>query len=173
EKSLGGSDYDYATSIQQTKDNGYTVAGYSYSNDGDVTENYGNYDFWIVKLNANGAIVWQKSLGGSNSDWATSIQQTKDNGYIIAGYSYSTDGNVTGHHGSTDNTDCWIVKLNANGAIEWQKSLGGSDYDYANSIQQTSDGGYIIAGSSYSTDGNVTDHHGSTNYNDYWIVKLK
>jgi hypothetical protein len=116
------------------------------------------------------SIEWQISLGGSADDWAYSIQQTNDGGYIIAGYSASTDGDVTGNQGSAD---YWIVKLDPNGAIEWEKSLGGSDYDYATSIQQTKDNGYIIAGYSYSTDGDVTGHHGSTDNPDYWIVKLK
>ncbi|MDR0664039.1 MAG: hypothetical protein LBF86_00745, partial [Helicobacteraceae bacterium] len=81
------------------------------------------------------AIEWQKSLGGSDYDYARSIGQTSDGGYIIAGESHSNDGDVTNHRGSTGNPDYWIVKLNANGSIAWQKSLGGSSADYANSIQ--------------------------------------
>ncbi|MBK8912338.1 MAG: hypothetical protein IPM61_13535 [Chlorobi bacterium] len=166
QKSLGGSSLDYAKSIQQTNDGGYIVAGYSQSNDGDVTGNHGGVDYWIVKLTSAGVIQWQKSLGGSRGNYATSIAQTSDGGYIIAGYSSSTDGNVTGNHGSTD---YWIVKLTSVGAIQWQKSLGGSGGEEAHSITQTSDGGYIVAGWSSSTDGDVTGNHGST---DYWIVKL-
>jgi pimeloyl-ACP methyl ester carboxylesterase len=113
------------------------------------------------------AIEWQKILGGSNDDYAESIQQTSDGGYIIAGYSNSSDGDVTGNDGSS--WDYWVVKLNGSGAIEWEKNLGGSWADYAESIQQTTDGGYIVAGYSNSSDGNVTGHHGSY---DYWIVKL-
>ncbi len=168
QKSLGGSSTDYARSIQQTSDGGYIVAGYSASMDGDVTGNHGG-DFWIVKLNSGGSIQWQKSLGGSTFDGASSIQQTNDGGYIVAGWSRSNDGDVTGHHGSTDSTDLWIVKLNSGGSIEWQKCFGGSAHDGASSIQQTSDGGYIIAASADSKDGDVTGHHG---YDDYWIVKL-
>ncbi len=166
QKSLGGSDYDFANSIQQTADSGYIVAGSSRSNDGDVSGNHGSYDYWIVKLKKTGAIQWQKSLGGSNVDEATSIQQTTDGGYIVAGYSFSNDGDVTGHH---SNYDYWIVKLKKSGAIQWQKSLGGIGYDEAYSIQQTADGGYIVAGASTSNDGDVSGNHGS---NDYWIVKL-
>jgi len=223
QKCLGGSSYDYANSIQQTSDGGYIIAGESESNDGNVTGNHGNTDYWIVKLDANGNIVWQKCFGGSGIDKPSSIQQTSDGGYIVAGESDSNDGNVTGNHGNTDcwiikldengniiwqkclgdlgyegaysirqtsdgsyiiagnsqpagdipenyrSVDYWIVKLDANGNIVWQKCLGGSSYDYANSIQQTSDGGYIIAGESESNDGNVTGNHGNT---DCWIVKL-
>ncbi|MDR0647870.1 MAG: InlB B-repeat-containing protein [Synergistaceae bacterium] len=166
EKSLGGSGYDDAHSIQQTSDGGYIVAGISDSNDGDVTGNHGNWDYWIVKLNAGGTIVWQKSLGGSGNDLAYAIDQTGDGGYVIAGQSESTDGDVSGNHGDMD---YWVVRLDASGNIQWQKSLGGSDNDQAHSIRQTSDGGYIVAGYSQSTDGDVSGNHGDT---DYWVVKL-
>jgi len=166
QKSLGGSSSEYAYSIQQTTDGGYIIAGFSGSNDGDVTGNQGFLDYWIVKLTSTGDIDWQKSLGGNSDDRANSIQQTTDGGYIIAGYSGSNDGDVTGNHGMND---CWIVKLTSEGVIDWQKSLGGSNKDQANSIQQTTDGGYIIAGFSGSNDGDVTGNHGSY---DYWVVKL-
>src|SRR6476659_6468485 len=103
------------------------------------------------------AIQWQKTLGGSGSDGAYSVKLTSDGGYIIAGVSYSSDGDVTGNHGDYD---YWIVKLNSNGTIQWQKSMGGSGYDQASSIVQTTDGGYIIAGYSESNDGDVSGNHG-------------
>ena len=171
-KSLGGSDFDIATSIQQTTDGGYIVAGGSDSNDGDVTGNHGGSDYWIVKLNSSGTIEWQKSLGGSDDDLAYSIQQTTDGGYIVAGCAHSNDGDITGHHGSTRCTDYWIVKLSSSGTIEWQKSLGGNCDDIAEAIQQTSDGGYVVAGRLSSNDGDGTEHHGSNGTSDYWIVKL-
>ncbi|MPM15387.1 hypothetical protein SDC9_61757 [bioreactor metagenome] len=108
-------------------------------------------------------------MGGSSGDLATSIQQTSDSGYIVAGYSYSTNGDVTGHHGTNSYCDYWIVQLNSTGDIIWQKSIGGSAEDRAAAIQQTSDGGYIVSGNSESTDGDVNGNHGSP---DYWIVKL-
>ncbi len=189
QKSLGGSDSDWAHSIQQTADGGFIVAGESHSNNGDVSgwhEGYDHYgyhtsDYWIVKLDSAGEIEWQKCLGGSDDDFARSIQQTADGGYIVAGYSASNDGDVSGHHpggcGDPDGIwyeypDCWIVKLNSAGEIEWQKILGGSRDDWAYSIQQTTDGGYIVAGCSRSNDGDVSGHHGRTDYPDFWIVKL-
>jgi hypothetical protein len=172
QKSLGGTDDDVANSIQQTTDGGFLVGGRSYSNDGDVSGNHGYYDYWIVKLDLTGTLEWQKSLGGADLDIATSIQQTTDGGFVVAGYSESNDGDVSGHHGSSSDADYWIVKLDAAGTIEWQKSLGGTYEDVANSIQQTTDGGYVVAGSSESNDGDVSGHHGSTSYPDYWIVKL-
>ena len=166
QKSLGGSSFDYAYSIIQTTDDGYIVAGYSNSNNGDVSGNHGNSDYWVLKLDASGNIQWQKTLGGSNDDRANSIVQTTDGGYVVAGYSNSNDDDVSGNHG---NNDYWIVKLDASGNIQWQKSLGGSDFDYAYSIVQTTDGGYIVVGYSESNDGDVNGNHGNS---DYWVVKL-
>lgn len=169
QKSLGGSDDDDASSVQQTKDGGYIVAGSSQSNDGDVSGNHGGSDYWIVKLNSSGNIEWQKSLGGSSDEGAGSIQQTTDGGYIATGTSTSTDGDVTGHHFSIYPQDYWVVKLDATGNLQWQKSLGGSGEDVASSVQQTTDGGYIVAGWSTSNDGDVSGNHGGE---DCWIVKL-
>ncbi|MCD6124258.1 T9SS type A sorting domain-containing protein [bacterium] len=166
QKSFGGSDDDWAQSIQQTADGGFIVAGMSESNNGDISGNHGYSDCWIVKLNSSGSIVWQKCLGGSNWDCAYSIQQTLDGGFIMAGVSCSNDGDVSGNHGGCD---CWIVKLDSYGNIVWQKCLGGSYWDGAYSIQQTLDGGFIVAGVSNSNDGDVSGNHG---YADYWVVKL-
>jgi hypothetical protein len=166
QKCLGGSDYDWVNSIQQTSDGGFIIAGETYSNDGDVTENHGYRDFWIVKLSATGEIQWQKSLGGSWEDEAKSIQQTSDGGFIVAGYTALNDGDVTGNHGGKD---FWVVKLSAEGEIQWQKCLGGSKDDEAESIQQTNDGGFIVAGYTASKDGDITGNHGGK---DFWVVKL-
>ncbi|UCH14009.1 MAG: hypothetical protein JSV22_13005 [Bacteroidales bacterium] len=166
EKCHGGQHSEFAYSIQQTTDSGYIVAGTCYDNGGDVTGNHGYEDYWIVKLTSTGELVWQKSLGGSSFDFAREVRQTSDGGYIIAGYSNSNDGDVTGNHGDYD---YWIVKLTSTGQLDWQKSLGGSESDKAYSVQQTTDGGYIIAGFSYSSDGDVTGLH---DFYDYWIVKL-
>jgi len=166
QKSLGGSIEDVAYSVQQTLDGGYIVAGYAGSTNGDVAGNHGAHDFWVIKLTNTGNMDWQKCLGGSGLDESSVIEQTSDGGYIIAGTSKSTNGDVTGNHG---NWDYWVVKLDSIGTIDWQKSLGGSSLESASSVQQTLDGGYIIAGNSFSTDGDVTGNHGDS---DYWVVKL-
>jgi len=166
QKSLGGSDEERVHSISQTADGGFIVAGYSESNDGDVSGNHGGRDYWVVKLNSSGNIQWQKCLGGSYDDRACSISQAADSGFIVAGYSISNDGNVSGNHGGYD---YWVVKLNSSGDIDWQKSLGGSDGDAAHSISQTADGGFIVAGYSWSNDGDVSGNHGNQ---DYWVAKL-
>src|SRR5579883_732980 len=190
QKVYGGSGDDEATSIQQTKDGGYIVGGFSNSNDGDVTGNHGLYDYWITKIDSTGNIQWKKSLGGSFNDgthvgqngydvaigglYDVFIRQTKDGGYIVSGISESSDQQVTGHHLYTEpnytTTDYWVVKLDATGNIQWEKSLGGSYYDGATGAQQTSDGGYIVVGFTESADGDVTGGYGQA---DYWVVKLR
>jgi len=171
QKSLGGTDEDLATSIQQTSDGGYIVVGHSRSNDGDVAGNppHTGDNYWVVKLNDNGSILWQYTYGGSGDDAANDIRQTADGGYIIAGYSYSSDGDITGHHGTSSSADFWIVKLNQLGNMQWQKSYGGSGDDIAYNIRQTGDKGYAVIGYSNSIDGDVTGNHGGQ---DYWIIKI-
>ncbi|MCL5037335.1 MAG: hypothetical protein M1269_09505 [Chloroflexi bacterium] len=166
QKCLGGSGYEEARSIQQTADGGYIITGFTDSNDGDVSGNHGTWDYWVVKLDDEGSIVWQKCLGGSNDDNAYSIQQTSDRGYVITGETRSNDGDVSGHHGDTD---YWVVKLDNTGNIVWQKCLGGTDDDRSYSILQATEGGYVVAGRTYSNDGDVSGNHGS---DDYWVVKL-
>lgn len=169
QKSLGGNNHDGLYSIQKTTDGGYITVGFSFSNDNDVSENRGAADYWIAKLDDNGNIQWQKSYGGSSGDFALSVQQTLNGGYIIAGESLSDDGDVSGHHGTTAYSDYWVVRINENGNLLWQKSLGGSSFDVAFSIQETLDNGFIMAGHSQSEDGDIT---GYINFPDYWIVKL-
>ena len=166
QKTLGGTNSDYATSIQQTTDGGYIVAGYTYSNDWDVTFNHGLNDYWVIKLNSLGNIQWQKTYGGTSNDQASCIRQTADGGYIVTGNTESNNGDITGFHGSMD---FWIVKLNSIGTIQWQKALGGSNYDEAYNIELANNGEYILTGRVASTNWNVTGNHGGF---DFWVVKL-
>ena len=167
QKVLGGSTgCDFANDILFTPDGGYIIVGHTDSFDGDVTSNIGERDVWIIKLNSSGAIQWQKTIGGTESDYAYSFEPTPDGGYIAAGYSYSNNGDVSGNHGDAD---AWIIKLSSSGTIQWQKLLGGSNEEIARSIQLTTDGGYIVAGSSKSNDGNVSGNHGDA---DAWVIKL-
>ncbi|MBC7778410.1 MAG: T9SS type A sorting domain-containing protein [Phycisphaerae bacterium] len=165
-KVLGGSSYEAGYCIQQTTDGGYILVGSTLSNNGDVSGNHGGWDCWVVKLNNFGDIQWQRVLGGSLEDRASSIRQTIDGGYIMAGYTASIDGDVTYNHG---NMDYWVVKLNNGGDIEWQKTYGGTGEDEGYAIQLTSEGGYVVMGSADSKDGDVPENHGN---NDYWVVKL-
>jgi hypothetical protein len=170
QKSLGGSKHDRGLSVQQTADGGYIAIGDTYSNNGDVKGNRGLCDMWVTKLSESGEIVWQKSLGGSDSDGGADIQHTADGGYIAIGHTYSKDGDVKGYHNSGKyQADMWVTKLSESGNLEWQKTLGGSETEYGRSIQQTSDGGYIAAGFSHSNDGDASGNRGNS---DMWVVKL-
>jgi len=148
QKVFGGSDDDEAYAIQQTSDGGYIVAGY--------TESFGEEgrDIYILKLNENGKLVWQKTFGGENNEEALSIQQTNDGGYIVAGWTASY---------GVEYIDVYILKLDMNGNLLWQKTFGGAGEDAALSIQQTKDGGYIVAG--------VTKSFGAGDF-DVYILKL-
>ncbi|HEX8334418.1 MAG TPA: T9SS type A sorting domain-containing protein [Segetibacter sp.] len=168
QKSYGGSNTETAQSIAATKDGGYAVAGYTNSNNGQVSGNHGTntFDFWILKIDSVGIVQWQKTLGGSGDEKAYSIQQTTDGGYIVAGKDSSANGDVTVHKGSSDG---WVVKLSNTGTIEWQKSLGGTGKDVFKSVTQTADGGYMVTGYTFSNDGDVSGNHGNA---DVWVVKI-
>ena len=174
---LGGAKDDQLSALIQTSDGGYIAGGKSASStSGNKTDTcWGTYNYWVVKMNAVGAIQWQADLGGDNDDELQAIEQTTDGGYIVAGYSNSdSSGNKTsnpaGGYGSLD-YDYWVVKLDSAGNIQWQKDIGGTGSDYLTSVKQTPDGGYILGGFSGSgASGNKTD--ASKGGNDYWVVKL-
>lgn len=187
---LGGYTWDYAHSVSPTADGGCIVVGYTYSNDGDVTDNHGGAnpipsDVWVVKLSSTGAIQWKKCLGGTSHDKGYSVCQTSDGGYVIAGTAGSNNGDISGNHpytteyGTFYRDDMWVVKLDSSGVLLWQKCLGGSGYESARSICQTSDGGYLVAGETDSNDGDVSGNHpyssdeyGTYYSTDMWVVKL-
>ncbi len=148
QRAYGGSNSDAAKSIQQTDDGGYIVAGYT-SSFGE-----GESDVLILKLSSSGDVEWQKTYGGSDVDSVESIKQTNDGGYVAAG---STNSNGAGW------SDILILKLDSSGDIEWQKTYGESSGDGAYSIQQASDGGYIVAGFTYSF---------GAGERDFWVLKL-
>ncbi len=147
-KTYGGNDSDYAISIQQTEDGGYIVAGDTYS------FGAGSKDVWVIKLDAAGNIEWQKAYGGTSHDNTYAIQQTQDNGYIIAGRTLSF---------GVSSGDAWLIKLDSYGSIEWEKAYGGDYEDYAYAVQQTQDEGYIITGYTLSY---------GVGYYDVWVIKL-
>jgi hypothetical protein len=130
-KTYGGTDWDYATSVQQTSDGGYIVAGYT------ASFGEGGWDIFLIKTDAKGNIQWAKTYGGTSWDIASSVQQTSDGGYIVVGWTLSF---------GAGNWDIFLIKTDAKGNIQWAKTYGGTDDDSAYSVQQTSDGGYIVAG---------------------------
>jgi len=172
QNTIGGNYYDQLNSIQQTSDGGYILGGWSDSNiSGDKTEDsQGNYDYWVVKLDAAGNIQWQNTIGGGSYDYLTSIQQTTDGGYILGGMSQS---DVSGDKTEIcqGDFDYWVVKLDASGNIQWQNTIGGNSWDELESLEQTTDGGYILGGYSYSDiSGDKTEN--CQGNHDYWVVKL-
>ena len=159
QKTFGGPYKDEILSIQQTRDRGFIAAGYISSSNNLV----GSADLWVLKLDNNGSVEWQNAYGGSRDECAFSIQQTDDGGFIAAGKTASFDpkssGIWQGTCGFLDYAcfDSWVLKLDANGLIEWQKRYFHDSHDEASSIQQTDDGGYIVAGTILP---HGTEHHG-------------
>ena len=165
QKCYGGTGGDDISGIALTDDGGYIFVGTTGSNNGDITESNGDYDVYVVKVDADANIEWLKNYGGSDQDGGQKIINTADGGYIVSGYTYSTDGDVTGNNGGLD---IWVVKLSNTGVLEWQKALGGSDWEFSSDIIEDTDG-YVIIGETDSNDGNVSGNHG---LNDAWVVKI-
>ncbi|RKS01443.1 T9SS type A sorting domain-containing protein [Flavobacterium sp. 102] len=151
EKSYGGKHADYLFDVIPTPDYGFLLAGSSVSKKtGNKTEeNRGDLDYWVWKMDENGELDWQKSFGGSGQDCLKSVLLTSDGGYLLAGSSDSDKGDDKKAQ-KIGSIDYWIIKLNAKGGEEWQKTLGGLGQDEISCIAKTKDGGYIIGGSSSS-----------------------
>jgi len=192
EQSYGGTGQDWGTFVVQKGDGNYLIYGVTTSNDGDVSGNHGSSDEWLLKLSSTGVIQWQKCYGGSGSEGIPAYDQGRkaiyvagDGGYFITGCSSSNDGDVTGHHpgGSPSglDQDVWVFKTDSLGTMQWEKSFGGTGLDKAFSGLQTTDGGYIVSGSSTSNDGDVTGHIGLAGFvglsgvqpsTNTWVVKM-
>ncbi len=172
QNTIGGSLTEVPRSIEQTPDGGYVIGSQSGSNtSGDKTEDsHGGLDYWLLKLDAAGDIVWQNTIGGNADDYLEPGQQTADGGYILCGWSFSgISGDKT--EAGLGSWDFWVVKTDGSGNIVWQNTIGGSGADYATSIQQTADGGYIVAG--YSDSGISGDKtEAGPGGGDNWLLKL-
>ncbi len=136
---FGLSPIDRANSVQQTTDSGYIIAGYTASYDVG-----GGYDVWLIKTDSSGNELWNNSFGGSENDYGQEVQQTEDSGYIISGSTYSYGVNTPSQRNS------WLIKTDFRGMEQWNKIFGGSSIEYGYSVQQTSDGGYVLAGTTWS-----------------------
>jgi len=132
---IGGSDWEYGESVQQTTDGGYIFAGHTFSN------STFDYDIVLTKTHPDGTIHWQKFFGGDDWDLAYSVKQTSDGGYIVTGYTYS--------YGNGE-SDVYLLKVSSNGKQLWDKYFGGAFWDEGYSVQETFDGGFIVVGLTYS-----------------------
>ncbi len=171
QKTIGGNSDDQLGGLWLTNDGGMVLGGRSYSYiSGDKTENNrGVDDYWVVKVDRAGNIEWQRTLGGTDVDELLALQQTKDGGYILAGNSVSyNSGDKADNKGTFD---CWVIKLNRFGSVEWQKTLGGDSYEFCNSIQQTRDGGYIVGCMSLSNASGDKSENSKGGF-DFWLIKL-
>ncbi len=149
-KTYGGTEYDGGVSVQQTSDGGYIIGG--------DTESYGEgeRDVYLIKIDETGSVLWTKTYGGTEDDGCLSVQETSDGGYIVTGF--TTLSNIP-----TWNSDVYLIKTDANGSALWTETYGGTKFDIGYSVQETSDGGYIIAGATCSEDSN----------NDVYLIKIK
>ena len=191
QKSFGGSGFDLLQSIKNTRDGGFILAGTSSSNTGFQKKDScrGVTDFWVIKLDAKGEEQWQKTIGGNGQDELLCAFQTRDGGYMLGGSSSSSPAIIENDNPnekkaldvmpdpyaklekSRGNMDYWIVKLDKEGTVLWQKTYGGEYADLLRSMEQTKDGGYIMGGySNSSQSGEKTD--ANNGIGDYWIVKI-
>ncbi|MCG8576902.1 MAG: T9SS type A sorting domain-containing protein [Flavobacteriales bacterium] len=172
ENTIGSASLDYLFQVVEIEGEGYYAGGYSYGDaSGDKTENsWGDRDFWIVKLDLSGNIIWDRTLGGNDDDLFGGMDLTVDGGLIITGYSRSNiSGNKT-QNSYDESADYWLVRLAADGNIIWDRTIGGNGYDAPRMVKSTEDGGYIVIGSSYS-DVSEDKSEDSKGYGDFWVVK--
>ncbi len=164
---FGGSMLDGAYDIVSL-DNGYIIAGGTGSNDGDISYSYGNGDGWLVRIDNAGNLIWEKTLGGSDSEAFSRIIATSDNNFYLLGISWSSDGDISNdpYPGSPD---YWIVKIDSTGNIIWDKIVGGNEGEVLFTGAPTLDGGVVAIGYTDSSDGDVSLHYGGA---DTWAVKI-
>jgi hypothetical protein len=149
DRTFGGASYDYGQVVRQTSDGGYIIVGETTADSVDWR------DAWLIKTDADGNKVWDKTFSGAGDVYARSVQQTSDGGYIVAG----------SMPGSSFKSDFWLLKTDPNGEKTWERTLGGADSDEGNSVQQTSDGGYVIVGEAI-----VSPWYMLTDW-DVWLIK--
>lgn len=170
QKSLGSTGYDQFTSVVANNDGGCTVSGYADNNSGDITGHKGRSDFWVVRFDKNGNVIWNKCYGGSADDRAHSIAIHPEGGFVVAGQTGSNDGDVSGKYaGAIPYSDFWVIRIDDQGNLVWQKCYGGFLNDIGVVINGIPGGGFVVAGATGSTDGDVGCNPGGSSQ---WIIKI-
>jgi hypothetical protein len=175
EKTMGGSLNEDAHQIIKYSEDVFYLVGRTASNDGDVQSgNKGYEDVWLVKINGNGAIIWEKTFGGSKRERRSNMQLTEEGDILILTRTSSNDGDL-----NYDNPDgssyIWFYKVSSEGELLWSEIFGGYGPNYASNFLQTTDGGYLILGSCRGVNGGcICNHHnaGDNYYSDIWLIKL-
>ena len=161
----GGTNNDRAHAVVQSDDGGFVMSGFTESDDFDINNSRGSYDFWVVKVDDKGNLVWKSSFGGTGIERAQDIANTSDGGFVVIGSTFSNDVDISKNNGESD---IWLVKIDANGKFVWERTFGGSHFDAAQSVSLSKDGGFIIAGNSKSED---KDSNANAGENDIWLIK--
>jgi len=159
EKNYGGDEIDEAYGIVSSGDGDYLIVGNTRSSTGDISLNNGAADVWVVKIDADGEIIWEKTYGGTGFDAGRAIVRVKNGGFILAGNSRSGDGDLSENRGQND---AWILKIDAMGNLEWQKTVGGTQIDLAHGVTELADGTVIAVGESASADFDIPGNKGFT-----------
>jgi len=158
EKSLGGTEIDEGYQLVKTTNGNFVIAGETRSNDQDVSGQNGAADVWVVKVDTEGNIMWQKTYGGSSFDVSRAITKTTD-GFALVGSSRSTDKQVDTNNGQND---VWVLKIDNNGNLISQKAFGGTEIDFGYGITQLPNGTLVVVGDSASADNDITENKGFT-----------
>ncbi len=169
-KTYGGTGNDQAYNIISTAEGGYLLSGETNSTDGDIKLNHGASDLWLLKLDANGNVMWEKTFGGTGDEYFGKVTACTDGGYFLCGISKSNNsGDVPASHGDED---FFIVKMDANGNKLWSKMYGGTMREGPGSIIGDTDGGCIVTGYTTSSDGDLVGRpYPNLNF-DLWVFKL-
>jgi hypothetical protein len=163
---FGGTFTDTSYALSETQTGNFIIVGSSDSDDIDINNNKGTYDFWVLKISSSGELIWEKSFGGSEIDEARDITITENGDFLIVGDSRSVDTDVLYNNGAAD---IWIIKINSDGELIWERTYGGTSFDGVQSIQKTMNNDYIVAGNSRSSDVNLENNNGQ---NDAWFFKI-
>ena len=168
QKIYGGTSFEQVTSIIQDYDGGFVFCGETYSNDIDVDFNHATAtpDFWVVKLDSLGNLIWENCFGNYNDDRANKVIQLIDSSYMVVGNILDYGGDVSTHYGGSD---WWVLHISTEGELIWEKTYGGSELDICQGILDWGNGKYILSGETYSVDFDIPDLNGVS---DAWLIMI-